>query len=139
MAYYILLVIAPLRNQQRKTWLMMCTAGSYTGPKTERAATVELALLSRTWTAPESARCMETSFDRLGSASSSDLRKIGMTSPTNYPLLVYSVMPNTHRLRRRDETVLSRRRRRCEHNSQLAHDDCRRILLTVWKLVKQTP
>jgi len=27
-------------------------------------------------------------------------------------------MPNTHR--RRDETVLSRRRRRCEHNSQLA-------------------
>jgi len=34
-------------------------------------------------------------------------------------------MPNTHR--RRDETVLSRRRRRCEHNSQLAHDDCRWI------------
>jgi len=28
-----------------------------------------------------------------------------------------SLMPNTHR--RRDETVLSRRRRRCEHSSQL--------------------
>ena len=47
------------------------------------------------------------------------------------------LMPNTHR--RRDETVLSRRRRRCEHNSQLAHDDCRRIQSTVWKLTKQTP
>ena len=34
-----------------------------------------------------------------------------------------TVMPNTHR--RRDETVLSRRRRRCEHNSQVADDDCR--------------
>ena len=30
-------------------------------------------------------------------------------------------------------------RRRCEHNSQLAHDDCRRIRSTVWKLAKQTP
>ena len=30
--------------------------------------------------------------------------------------------------------VASRRRRRCEHNSQLAHDDCRRIRSTVWKL-----
>ena len=28
----------------------------------------------------------------------------------------YTVKPNTHR--RRDETVLSRRRRRCEHNSR---------------------
>jgi len=37
-------------------------------------------------------------------------------------------MPNTHRQRRRDETVLS----------QLAHDDCRRIRSTVWKLAKQT-
>ena len=46
-------------------------------------------------------------------------------------------MPNTHRRRRRDETVLSRRR--CEHNSQLAHDDCRRIRSTIWKLIKQTP
>jgi len=94
-------------------------------------------------------------------------------------------MPNTHR--RRDETVLSLWRRRCEHNSQLvqvetglgvfgerrqlvrmsvfycsndgftvirrpvifqhwrcehnsqlAHDDCRRIRSTVWKLTKQT-
>jgi len=47
-------------------------------------------------------------------------------------------MPNTHR--RRDETVLSRRRRRCEHYYlQLDHDDCRRIRSTVWKLTKQTP
>ena len=35
--------------------------------------------------------------------------------------------------------LLSRRRRRCEHNSQLAHDDCRRIRSTIWKLTKQTP
>ena len=35
-------------------------------------------------------------------------------------------MPNTHR--RCDAAVeLSRRRRRCEHNLQLAHDDCRRV------------
>ena len=46
-------------------------------------------------------------------------------------------MPNTHR--RRDETVLSRRRQRCEHNLQLAHDDYRRIRSTIWKLTKQTP
>ena len=46
-------------------------------------------------------------------------------------------MPNTHR--RRDETVLLRRRRRCEYNSQLAHGDCRRIRSTIWKLTKQTP
>jgi len=49
------------------------------------------------------------------------------------------IMPNTHRRRRRDETVLSGRRRRCEHNSQLVHDDCRRIRSTIWKLIKQTP
>jgi len=51
-------------------------------------------------------------------------------------------MPNTHRQHRRNETVLSRRRRRCEHNSQLAelaYDDCRRIRSTIWKLAKQTP
>ena len=50
-------------------------------------------------------------------------------------------MPNTHRQRRRDETVLSRRRQRCEHNSQLAHDDCRcrRIRSAILKLTKQTP
>jgi len=48
-----------------------------------------------------------------------------------------SVMPNTNC--RHDETVLSRRRRRCEHNSQLAQDDCRRIRSTIWKLTKQTP
>jgi len=29
--------------------------------------------------------------------------------------------------------VESRRRRRCEYNSQLAHDDCRRIRSIVWK------
>jgi len=45
-------------------------------------------------------------------------------------LLFQNIKPNTHR--RRDETVLSRRRRRCEHNSQLAHDDCRRIRSTIW-------
>ena len=44
-------------------------------------------------------------------------------------LLFQNIKPNTHR--RRDETVLSRRRRRCEHNSQLAHDDCRRIRSTL--------
>jgi len=49
------------------------------------------------------------------------------------------LMPNTHCRRRRDETVLSLRRRWCEHNSQLAHDDCRRIWSTIWKLIKQTP
>jgi len=48
-----------------------------------------------------------------------------------------SLMPSTHR--RRDETVLSRRRRRCEHNSQLAHDDCRQIRSTICKLAKHTP
>jgi len=26
-----------------------------------------------------------------------------------------------------------------KHNSQLAHDDCRRIRSTIWKLTKQTP
>jgi len=35
--------------------------------------------------------------------------------------------------------VASHRRRRCEQNSQLAHDDCRRIWSTIWKLTKQTP
>ena len=48
--------------------------------------------------------------------------------------ILCNLMPNTHC--RRDETVLSRRR--CEHNLQLAHDDCRRILSTIWKLTKQT-
>jgi len=62
--------------------------------------------------------------------------QLGCGPPHRIP--TKSVMPNTHR--RRDETVLSRRRRRCEHNSQLAHDDCRRIRLTIiWKLTKQTP
>ena len=55
----------------------------------------------------------------------------------NQTQLVSNVKPNTHR--RRDETVLSRRRRQCEHNSQLAHDDCRRIRSTILKLTKQTP
>jgi len=35
--------------------------------------------------------------------------------------------------------VASRRHRRCEHNSQLAHNDCRRIRSTIWILAKQTP
>jgi len=39
------------------------------------------------------------------------------------------LMPKTHRRRRRDETVLSRRR--CKHNSQLAHDDGRQIRSTI--------
>jgi len=30
--------------------------------------------------------------------------------------------------------VASRRRRQCEQNSQLAHNDCRRIRSTIWKL-----
>jgi len=49
-------------------------------------------------------------------------------------------MPNTHRRRRRDETVLSRRVGvgGVYMNSQLAHDDCRRIRSTIWKLAKQT-
>jgi len=53
------------------------------------------------------------------------------------PDIWIKLMPNTHR--RRNETVLSHRRRRCEHNLQLAHNDCQRILLTIWKLTKQTP
>ena len=42
-------------------------------------------------------------------------------------LQVGYVKPNTHRRRRRDETVLSRRVGGVYMNSQLAHDDCRRI------------
>jgi len=34
--------------------------------------------------------------------------------------------------------VASRRRRWCEHSLQLAHDDCRRVRSTIWKLTKQT-
>ena len=37
-----------------------------------------------------------------------------------------------------DETVLSRRVGGVNMNSQLAHDDCRRIRSTIWKLAKQT-
>ena len=55
------------------------------------------------------------------------------------PYVLLSPIHITHSRRRHDETVLSRRRRRCEHNSQLAHDDCRRIRSTIWKLAKQTP
>ena len=36
-----------------------------------------------------------------------------------------------------DATVESRRR--CKENSQLAHEDCRRIRWTIWKLTKQIP
>jgi len=43
------------------------------------------------------------------------------------------LMPNTYH-RRNDKTVLSRRR--CEQNSQLAHDDCQQIRSTIWKLTR---
>jgi len=43
-------------------------------------------------------------------------------------------MPNTHHRRRRDETVLSRRVGSVYMNLQLAHDDCRRIRSTIWKV-----
>jgi len=47
-------------------------------------------------------------------------------------------MPNTPPTpTRRNYRVGSRRR--CKHNSQIAHDDCRRIRSTSWKLAKQTP
>jgi len=36
-------------------------------------------------------------------------------------------MPNTHHLRRRDDTVELRRVGGVYMNSQLTHDDCRRI------------
>jgi len=50
---------------------------------------------------------------------------------------LYSLMPNTHHRRRRDSAQQMSRVgvgvgvRRCEQNSQLAHDDCRRIRSTV--------
>ena len=55
-------------------------------------------------------------------------------------ITVLDLKPNTHRRRRRDETVLSRRVGvgGVYMNSQLAHDDCRRIRSTIWKLAKQT-
>ena len=48
--------------------------------------------------------------------------------------------PNTHRRRRRDEAVESRRVGvgGVYMISQLAHDDCRRIRSTIWKLAKQS-
>ena len=47
---------------------------------------------------------------------------------TQGPLL--HLMANSHRRRRRDSTVELRRRRRCEHNSQLAHNHCRSTIET---------
>jgi len=44
--------------------------------------------------------------------------------------------PNTHRRRRRDETVEFRRVGGVYMNSQLAHDDCRRIRSTILKLTR---
>jgi len=44
------------------------------------------------------------------------------------PIAQYTPLTPT----RRNCRVASRRR--CEHNSQLAHDDCRRIQSTIWKL-----
>ena len=53
-----------------------------------------------------------------------------------------TVKPNTHSRRRRDSTVESRRVGvgGVYMNLQLhvAHDDCRRIRSTIWKLTKQT-
>ena len=37
-------------------------------------------------------------------------------------------MPNTHRRRRRDETVLSRRRRQCEHEFATSWRQFRRVV-----------
>ena len=37
-------------------------------------------------------------------------------------------MPNTHRRRRRDETVLSRRRRACEHEFATSWRQFRRVV-----------
>ena len=51
-----------------------------------------------------------------------------------YEMYMRILKPNIHRLHRRDSTVASRRRRRCVLNSQLAHDDCRPIRSTIWKL-----
>jgi len=41
--------------------------------------------------------------------------------------------------RRLNCRVASRRRRRCEQNLQLAHNVCRWIQSTIWKVTKQTP
>ena len=51
------------------------------------------------------------------------------TMSHEYRLFSRTLMPNTHRRRRRDETALSRRVGvgGVYMNSQLAHDDCRRI------------
>ena len=66
---------------------------------------------------------------------------VAITQPPTTHLVryLYTLMPNTHRRRRRDETVLLRRVGGVNTNSQLAHDDCRRIRSTIWKLAKQTP
>ena len=67
--------------------------------------------------------------------------------PLRFPSVSYAygpslqfahIKPNTHR--RRDETAESRRVGvgGVYINSQLAHDDCRRIRSTIWKLAKQT-
>ena len=44
-----------------------------------------------------------------------------------YPCMTNNIKPNTHRRRRRDETVELRRVGGVYINSQLTHDDCRRI------------
>jgi len=41
---------------------------------------------------------------------------------------IRTVMPNTHRRRLRDETVLSRRRRRCEHEFATSWRQFRRVV-----------
>ena len=58
------------------------------------------------------------------------------TSPKENLKIPVIILDRTRRRRcRRDETVLCF----CEHNSQLADDDCRRIRLKILKLTKQTP
>ena len=41
---------------------------------------------------------------------------------------MHNIMPKTHRQRRRDETVLSRRRRRCEHEFATSWRQFRRVV-----------
>jgi len=52
-----------------------------------------------------------------------------------------NIKPITHRRRRRDETVELRLVGVGGVNtySQLAHDNCRRIRSTIWKLARQNP
>jgi len=72
------------------------------------------------------------------------IKLFGISSGLSWFIFPWSLCmilkPNTYRRRRRDETVESRRVGvgGVYMNSQLAHDDCRRIRSTIWKLAKQT-